>query len=164
VVDHSSMSAVWVLFASAESGLADVSANRYLAERQGLNDVTYGPIPTRSGSLTTVGSVWALAILAEESEKRELALQFVEFMLDPAIQGAWTERAHRLPTRPDAFATWEDTGPYVMFLQRFMDVAVAVPNGPAFADFSTRLQAAQIAVLTGELSPDEAVARLQSEP
>ncbi len=38
-----------------------------------------------------------------------------------------------------------------------MDVAVALPNGRAFADFAHRLQDAQRGVILGELTPDAAV-------
>lgn len=164
VLEYSSMSAVWAVFTSTESGLADVSATRYLAERPSLVGSVYGPIPTQSGALTTIGHVWALSILSQDPAQRELALQFVEFMVDVNVQAPWTEQAARLPTRRSSFAAWQNPQPYHTFLQRLLDVAVAVPNGPAFAEFSAQLQAAQAAVLTGELSPEEAVSLLLVDP
>lgn len=164
VAEYSDQSAVWVVFESGESDVVDVSASRFLQERSSLGDVAYAPVPTQSGSLTTIGRVWALAVLSQEPEKRALALEFVEFMLEPEVQGAWNQQADRLPTQRSSFALWENPQPYYEFLQRLLEVAVSLPNGAEFANFSVQLQAAQLAVLNREMSPAEALSLLQPSP
>ena len=46
---------------------------------------------------------------------------------------------------------------YTDFLNRQLEVAVAVPGGRAFSDFAARLLAAQQGVIQGEVSPAAAV-------
>jgi len=164
VTEYSSLSAVWVVFANAEVGFANVSAHRYLSERESGSQLQFSPIPTRFGSLMTIGRVWAFAILTQDPEQHALAVTFIEHLLEPTTQGNWSQQAHWLPTRQSAMAVWQDGQAYHAFLQRLLDVAVAVPNGAAFADLSARLHVAQLAVLNGEMTPQEAVASVRDGP
>jgi hypothetical protein len=62
-----------------------------------------------------------------------------------------------LPSQPTSLALWTPANDYRDFVQGLLAVAVAPPNGPAFADFARRLQAAQAGILRGELTVDGAI-------
>ena len=159
-VDYSSLGAVWSRFLDSEINFADVSAAQYMANRESSQQTSYAQIPTLSGSPTTIGQTWAFAILTQDPERKALALELIQLLLEPSIQGLWSQFAHRLPTRQSALDTWEISPPYIDFLSVHLDVAVAIPNGPAFADFSARLQAAQLAVINGEITPQDAASQV----
>ncbi len=159
-LEHSTLSSVWSSYSQSEIDYADVSANHFMANRESSQQIGYAQIPTLSGSPTTIGRTWAFAILAEEDERKALSLELIRLLLDPSIQGLWGQFAHRLPTRQSSLKMWDIGQGYIDFLGVHLDVAVAIPNGPAFADFSTRLQTAQLAILNGEITPQEAASQV----
>ncbi|RIK50708.1 MAG: hypothetical protein DCC57_11540 [Chloroflexi bacterium] len=163
VADLGTFSAVYAAFQAHSEGLAATLGSDVLggAERTQLR---YAPLPTRSGRPTTVADIWAFALLTQDTERQALALSLVAALLEPDVQGAWSQFADRLPSRRSALAQWDQAGPYRSFLEQQIEGAAAVPNGRAFADFARRLQAGQLAVLRGELTPDEAARSLSSAP
>ena len=49
----------------------------------------------------------------------------------PGVQGAWSQYVHRLPTQRSALQAWSSPSAYTDFLNRQLEVAVALPNGRA---------------------------------
>ena len=70
----------------------------------------------------------------------------------------------QLPTQISAYDSALDASPYHEFLQRQLDVAIAIPSGPHFADFARRLQQAQESVLLNQLTVEDAVKFVQRAP
>ena len=118
----------------------------------------------QSGSPQTVARVWAFAILTNDPEQRALALDFIQLLLDPNVQGTWGQFAHCLPSQRQAFETWLNGNEYYEFLYNEIDSAVALPNGPRFVEFSQRIQEAQHALLNGDVTPQEALQKMRSVP
>jgi ABC-type glycerol-3-phosphate transport system substrate-binding protein len=156
VSEMTSFEEVWVAYQRAPIGSASIQAGVFLAapDRAGLG---YAPSPTARKQLVTVAETWAFAVLAQDDTQRRLAMTLIQALLDPAVQGSWTQYARTLPTRRGALAQWTRQDAYPDFLGRELAAAIAIPNGRAFADFARRLQMAQAAVLRGEQTPDEAV-------
>lgn len=162
VVSYSTLDAVWEGFVETGAGFADVSANGFLREQVNLNGIEFGNIPTRSGAPVTIGRVWAFAILSNDPEERQLALELIRELMAPDLQGRWSKAAYRLPTQEAALSEWKPASPYLEFLSRMLDVAVAAPNGLEFQEFSARLQMASVAVIKRELEPPAAVQMVQN--
>lgn len=160
-VELATLSAVYTAYHQNPSGLAAVLGSDVLAGGDSAQ-MRYAPLPTRSGRSVAVVDSWAFAVLTQDSERQALALDLVAALLDPGVQGAWSQFAHRLPSRRSALAEWDHPGPYRQFLEEQLETAAAVPTGRAFADFARRLQAGQVAVLRGDATPDEAVRVLGS--
>lgn len=157
VAELATLDGVWNALLTQGSGFGNVSSARYLASREAAPPLAFGEIPTRNGMPTTVGATWAFAVLSEDAEQRALAFDLIDALLEPAVHGAWSQYVHRLPTQRTALQSWANPSAYTEFLGRQLEVAVALPNGRAFADFAERLLAAQLGVLRGESTVEEAM-------
>lgn len=150
-------SAAWEEFIVSRLGMVNVRSEQYLGQHGVLTNTGYAAIPTRSGLAVTIGRVWAFAVITDEPSKRVLALKLIDRLLAPQVHGDWSQNSRRVPTHIDAFSTWGNEDPYYDFLRQQMDIALAVPNGEAFAKLSQQIQAAQLSVLDGEMTAPEAV-------
>lgn len=159
-IEYSDVESMWLSPETNLSGLVEISSNRYLAQRATLNDFVFGPTPTKSGVQTTIGRVWAFAVLNQDPEERQSAIDLINFLLDADRLGAWSLEAKRLPAYRDAVDAWNQDSPYFGFAQQQLESAVALPTGTAFVDFSGDVQQALLAVLSGEISAEEAVANM----
>ena len=165
VVEYTDLNGTWSDFMANGVAMADASARSYLSQREVLDGVVYGQLPSADGASHSVTTVWAFAILSEDPEQRVLALELIQTLLAPSVQGPWTQFAHFLPTHRSALEAWSSGQPYYEFLgQQLEQGAVAIPNGRLFAQFSRRLADAGLAVLQGQLSPEEALAELRATP
>ena len=157
VAELATLDSVWNTLVELGQGFAGVSAARYLANREATPELKYAQAPTRNGLPTTLASNWAFAVVTEDEEQRALALALIDGLLDPAVQGAWSQYANRLPTQRSALQAWSNPSAYTDFLSRQLEVAVALPNGRAFSDFAQRMLTAQQSVIRGETAPPDAV-------
>ena len=164
VLNLSNLNAVWAAFLLGQTGVANISTSLYLSQPKSPDDIKFGPVPTRKGANITIARTWAFAILTNDPQRRQLALQLIARFLEPIPQGQWSQLASYLPVSPDAFAQWTTTGPYHDFLRQQLEIAVAIPGGRPFAEFAKHLQAAQQTVLSGQGTVKEALAQLQTKP
>ncbi|GIV76198.1 MAG: maltose ABC transporter substrate-binding protein [Litorilinea sp.] len=156
------LDAVWTAFHAGAGAMAHVSAHTFLQDDGAGNGLGYAQVPTRQGLPATIARTWAFAILTNDPARRTLALALVQELLAPEVQGEWTALAHYLPSRRNSLEAWPDHGGYLDFLSRQLEVAVALPNGRAFAEFSRSIQSLQQAVLRGELTPEEALLQMEA--
>lgn len=154
----------WSIFLANEAGFADTSARLVLTQREVLDNLGFAQIPTVNGATVTLARTWAFAILTPDPEQQQLALKLIEQLLEPTVHSAWSKTTLQLPTQITAYAAWLDSSPYAEFLQRQLDVAIAIPNGRPFADFARRLQQAQESVLLNQLTIEDAVKVVQTAP
>jgi len=164
ILEFKNSTDTWSIFAGQQSGFADVSAHWVLAQQDVVADLGFAQIPTINGAAVTIAHTWAFALVTPVPEQQQLALELIDHLLDPTIHSAWSRATRQLPTQMGVYATWLDSSSYYEFLQRQLDVAVALPNGPQFADFARRLQQAQEAVLLSQLSVEDAVKFVQAAP
>lgn len=160
VLDMPSFNAVWRTFSENRADVAAVEVAQFYPNATGIKPPNYAVMPTLQGGQITVAETWAFAILTEDAQRRQLALALINELLAPDVQGAWSQFAGRLPSQPAALAQWTQANAYRDFLQALLAVAVTPPNGPAFADFARRLQAAQAGILRGDLTVGGAVASM----
>lgn len=156
--------AVWSSFNHSDINMANVPASLYGENRTGLSDVSYGYAPTRNGKPAAIVHTWSFAVVTTDPQRRQLALELLVSLFDPAVQGQWSRSAHWLPTQPEGWAAWDTNDPYQDFLQDNLETAISLPNSHPFADFVRELQQAQRGLLNGELSPQQAVEELRNEP
>lgn len=154
----------WSTFVGQQTGFADASAHWVLAQPEAVSDLGFAQIPTINGAAVTLARTWAFAVVTPAPEQQQLALELIDQLLEPTVHSAWSRATRQLPTQVSVYVTWLDSSPYYEFLQRQLDVAIALPNGPRFADFARRLQQAQEAVLLGQLSVEDAVKFVQTAP
>ncbi len=164
VQDQAGLAQVWAAFTAGEAAAANVAASRFGGERENDGALGYGYVPTQLGVPTAVAQTWAWAVTATDPEQRSLALEFIAHSLAPERQAGWSQAADRLPTRRPAFEKWSNRGDYHAFLAQLLEVAVAPPAGAPFADFAQRLREAQLAVLRGEVTAEQAAQSMGAAP
>lgn len=152
------LEACWNGYVTGDADMTHVLASRYLQERRSLPDSSFAAIPTRSGEPVTIGQGWALAIATREPEQQRAAVQFVEWLLDPTNNAAWTMAARRLPARRSALAAWDGDDEYVEFLTGQLEAATFRPSGAGYVEIARLMHQAVRDVLTGVASPEEAAA------
>lgn len=162
---YARLQTVWEAFLASDNGMADTSVHLILSRQDTPETSDYGVVPTLIGEPTTIARTWAFAILSDDPEQRELALALIQALLEPSVHGSWSQFSARTPTQPAAFDAWSTGNAYYEFLRsELAPVAVAIPNGRRFADFSARLQEAQHKVLSGQSTPADAALDVQVTP
>lgn len=164
VVELKSFNDTWTMFTNKNTGFADASAHLVLAQQDTLTNLGFAQIPTVNGAALTIAHTWAFALLTPLPEQQQLALEFINQLLEPTVHSAWSRATQQLPTQLSAYDSALDISPYHEFLRRQLDVAIVIPNGPHFADFARRLQQAQESVLLNQLTVEDAVKFVQSAP
>jgi ABC-type glycerol-3-phosphate transport system substrate-binding protein len=157
VLDMPGFNSVWRAFAEDRSELAIVQVTQFYPNAAGIKPPGYTFVPTQKGDPITISDTWAFAILTEDAQRRALALSLINELLMPEVQGPWSQFVARLPSQPASLALWTQSNNYRDFVQTLLDDAISPPNGPAFADFSRRLHAAQAGILRDELTVEGAI-------
>ena len=155
-LDLSDATTAWATYRIGEAGMVQGPASIYLAERAGLSSSSASTIPLVEAGATTVGHGWALAMVAQNPERQELAVALIEHLLSPENNGAWTQAANRLPARPTALDGWAPNDAYVPFVRELLQEARAAANPDVAAVVGAPLSQALTEVLSGKASPEEA--------
>lgn len=145
----------WNAFGQGRLALANVSARRYLANREALPNVSFAPTPGWSSPTLPIARGWALLITATDPARQQAAADFIAWLLAPERSGAVAQAAGWLPTAPAGLKTWGQA-PYYEFLDGQLASAVGQPIGPDYSQISARLQKAVAAVLKGAATPADA--------
>jgi ABC-type glycerol-3-phosphate transport system substrate-binding protein len=165
IEQYAGLNSVWRAFEEGLADMVDTSSTLLLNESDPAAEMGYASVPTLTGDSTTLANTWAFSIVSTDPDQRQLALDLVATLLDPTVQGAWSQFVHRLPTQPAALDQWASGSEYHLFLRdQMVPVAISVPNGRLFEQFTVRLQDALRGVLTGSLTPADAVLEVRAGP
>ena len=156
VLDFSNLDETWSRYAQGDAAVADISARRYLANRDALPNTAHAPAPGWSNPVAPIADGWALAITTPDPVRQKAAAELIAWLMAPERAGPWAQAAGWLPTSPAALATW-GAAPYHAFLDGQLASAIAAPAGPDNAATAARLQKAVTAVLKGASTPADAV-------
>lgn len=156
VLDLTDATAAWAEFRIGEAGMALVPASLYLAERPGLSNVGFGPVPLPEPGFVAVGRGWALALVTQDPTRQTLAVALIEYLLSTENHAAWSQAAGRLPTRQTALEAWDSTDAYVPFIRDLLTQAQPAPNPDLVAVLAAPLTDALADVLAGRATPEEA--------
>jgi len=163
VIDFSDVDSAWLSLGTTQRGFVEISSTLYLQQRPLIGGSSFSATPTKSGERVTIGRVWAFAILSQEPERRALALELIDKLAAPAVLGPWGLSASRLPVHRAALNSWGNGDAYYDFVRDELEAAVALPNGTSFVGFSADIHQALLAVLSGEITPEEAVANIENQ-
>ncbi len=145
----------WNAFAQEDMAMANISARRYLANRDALPAVGFAAIPGWSNPAPSVARGWAWVIITADPARQKAAADFIAWMMTPERSGPLAQASGWLPTAPAGLTTWGPS-PYFEFLGSLLASAVGPPVGAEYAQTANRLQKAVAAVLRGTTSPTEA--------
>lgn len=142
--------------------MTQISAHRYLATRDQLQNSAVSEIP---GSRGAIGRGWAVIIVTPDTVRQALAAEFMTQMMAPPLNAAWNEAASYLPTRQAAMGNWDPADPYTPFIAAQLELARPRPRLPNYKQVSGALQQMLEAVLREERTPAEAAAQvIESNP
>ncbi|MDQ1301349.1 MAG: hypothetical protein QG637_1270 [Chloroflexota bacterium] len=150
-----SLDDAWNIHTQEGMAMANVSARRYLANRDTLPNMGFAPAPGWSNPVMPVAGGWALLVTTSDPARQKAAADLIAWLMAPERSGALAQAAGWLPTSPTALATW-GANPYFEFLDSQLASALAHPIGPEYTQTAARLQKAVTAVLKGASSPAEA--------
>jgi len=156
VLEFKTLDDCWPVYLSAEVAMSHVSSGRYLADRKLLMYTRFASIPTRDGKVTTLSQGWAWAIVTSDPARQALAVQLIEWLMEPENSVQWNLAAGHLPTRRAAFEVLGTEDSYYPFLSRQLEGARPRLAGVVYSEVSRVLQQGVEKVMTGQATPQEA--------
>ncbi len=161
VLEPQTPDTLWGSLREERTTMVDVSARRFIREGIQQVGVDAAPLPTWDGKPRTLTQGWGLAITATDERHQEAALAFIQWLLDPATLGPWSQRAGRVPTRPAALHLWDIAPGYRDLLDLLLQHGTPYPSHPSVIDMRRSLARGLKAVLVEHQSPEDAVKSAQ---
>lgn len=156
VLGLSDATTAWATYRIGEAGMVEVPASLYLAERAGLSNAGFAPVPLSDPGVATVGHGRALALVTQDPGRQELAAALIEYLLASENSGVWTQAAGQLPTRYGALEFWDQDDLYLPLMRDLLAQAQPDPNPQLAAVVGGPLGQALTEVLGGQATPAEA--------
>ena len=153
VIEFSTVEQCWPMFLQAEVTMSHISSDFYLSVLTGAP----ASVPTRDGTAVVLSRGHAWALTARDPQRQALAVQLLEWLLNPVNVNEWNEAAGSLPTRRAAFERMERSA-YVTFMYAQLETAIPYPQSEIHRDIYRAMQQAVDAVLRQGTSPETAAA------
>lgn len=147
---------VWDAFVAGEAGMTVVRANRYWPEAD--ETMAAAPIPTRDGHPVTIARGWALAVVTDDPERQDEAVQLIDWLTAPSRSASWTQAAGYLPATRSALGLWTVPEDQRRVLRDLLEAAMLPPRASVLEAVGPPMQEALVSVLRGLASPEEAAA------
>jgi ABC-type glycerol-3-phosphate transport system substrate-binding protein len=146
----------WSPFAQGQVAMAQVSAWRFLTERDKTPNAAWAFVPTRDGRMAPTATGWGFAITARELLHQVAAARLVRWLTQQERLANWMRAARRLPAhRATLIAAIEPTD-YAGFLWNELENAVLLPAPATYAKSAEAWRTLIPAVWKGQITPDEA--------
>jgi len=147
----------WAPFAAGQVMLAQVSASRYLIERDKMPQAGYAAVPTRDGKVATVTSGWSFATITTDPVRQAAVARFIQWLTYSERWAPYVRAAKRLPTTRATVALAVDPPEYAAFLRETLERgAYWAAAAPRETKVAQAWRAAMAAVWKGTSTPDEA--------
>jgi multiple sugar transport system substrate-binding protein len=165
ILDYHTTEDSWLAYEAGEATLVEVSAHRYLAEREELARSAVASIPAISGAADPLSRGWALALVSTDSARQDLAVELMSALVSPEANAAGNLAADYLPTRQSALGSLDPADSYLRFIDQQLQAARPRPRVANYMQVADLLQTAIEDVITGAATPEEAAARvIESSP
>ena len=147
---------VWTPFAAGQVALAQVSASRYLSERDKMPNAGFAGVPTRDGKVATVAGGWAFALVTTDPARQAAATRFMQWLVQTERLAPWLRVARRLPATRASMILAVDPPEYALFLRDTSErAAYWSPGSPRDAKIAQAWRSAIAAVWKGSSTPEE---------
>ncbi len=160
VLEASTTEELWPAYLANEAGMAQVSVQRYLADRETLNNTLFAPVPVQRESDIPVAIVrgWALVLITSDPARQSAALSLIEWFLSTTNNAAWNTLSKSIPGRDTAYQQLAGEDPYWDFLTEQLNAAQPPPAFSGYDRLGRIVQQAVVEVISGESTPEEATA------
>jgi ABC-type glycerol-3-phosphate transport system substrate-binding protein len=146
----------WEMYLNRQANLVTVTSTLYLAGRDDVRNTGLTWVPTLDGEPYALVSGWSWVMVTRDAERQAAAMTLVNFLMDPASQGEYTQAVHWLPSQRAALAVWGDTDPYTTFGDTLLKNADPLPNMAALTAVGDAVQGAFEDVLLNGTLPVQA--------
>jgi ABC-type glycerol-3-phosphate transport system substrate-binding protein len=162
-LNHSSPSSYLADFQNGLYDMAVLSSSNYLQVHAQEPSLTIAPIPTETGSQTSILNGWLWVLVADDARERMAALDYIAWMMDSNRQAAFAEASFNLPSRQSAMnlglAGDAPLDPFLLLLE-----APILPLSDAEAGtLGSAMQTALNAVLHDESTAEDAAQAVISQ-
>lgn len=155
VLEYSAPTDYPTVIEAGDFGAALVTSSLYLdLVARGITH-GFGAIPTESGEPGTILNGWMWVVTTTDAEQQALAINYLNWMMDPGRQSLYSETVHQLPSQRTALLRW-DNAAYADFIDTLLNNAVLPISESSAGTVANALQAALNGVLTGIRDADEA--------
>jgi ABC-type glycerol-3-phosphate transport system substrate-binding protein len=151
VLEYSTVEQCWPKFLQAEVVMSNISSDLYLSVLTGQ----VASVPTRDGQAVMLSRGHNWTVTAHDLDRQVLALELLEWLLDPVNLATWNQSAGYLPTRRAAFEQMART-PYVAFMYGQLELAMPYPMSETHERIYRAMQQAVDAVLREGVPPESA--------
>jgi ABC-type glycerol-3-phosphate transport system substrate-binding protein len=159
ILDYQTTDDTWRDYLVGEAALTQVSAHRYLSERDRSPSSVAAAIPAINGPAAAINRGWALALITSDPIRQSAAVEFMAQLMAPETNAAWNEATGYLPTRRSALAYWHVGDSYSPLIHQQLLTVRPRPQIPNYAQTAAVLQQAVEAVIVGNATPEEAAAQ-----
>jgi ABC-type glycerol-3-phosphate transport system substrate-binding protein len=153
VVNYETDEQAWNAFREQRGNLVVSWTSRYLQEQ--TLSLALAPLIGLETGQYSLATGWSWALAGSNPENQPLAVELAEFLSDSQFLADWTQAAGYLPTRPTALSSWEDAN-LLLTLKQAADSASLIPGEDLLVTIGPLFTEATLAVINGELLPDEA--------
>jgi ABC-type glycerol-3-phosphate transport system substrate-binding protein len=152
-ISYATVEQCWPKFLQAEVTMSHISSDLYLSVLTGVP----AAVPTRDGSAVMLSRGHAWALTARDAQRQALAVDLLEWLLDPVNVIDWTKAAGALPTRRAAYEQMQRSV-YVTFMYAQLETAIPYPKSETLDDIYRAMQQAVQDVLSEGTLPETAAA------
>jgi ABC-type glycerol-3-phosphate transport system substrate-binding protein len=162
-LNHSSPTSYLADFQNGLYDMAVLSSSNYLQVHAQEPSLRIAPIPTESGSQTSILNGWLWVLVADDARERMAALDYIAWMMDSNRQATFANASFNLPSRQSAMnlglAGDAPLDPFLLLLEHPI-----LPLSDAEAGtLGSAMQTALNAVLHEESSAEEAAQAVISQ-
>jgi ABC-type glycerol-3-phosphate transport system substrate-binding protein len=156
ITQYVSAEQVWEAFTDGQFPMAVTWLSAYMKNKNtSPDDLSMEAMPTQDGYPFTLATGYSWALAGAEPERRALAIQLAEFLVEKGFLASWTSAAGYLPPRVDALRGWQDT-PFRQLIEQISYSAQLMPSADLIASLGPAMEQAVVDVLKAQSSPKNA--------
>ena len=118
----------WQLFDNEVVNSVQTAHAFYVAQRENSLESGYIGLPGPEAPLAPIVNAWSWAISTPDPGRQILTADLLNWLIAAPNMGDYTLAANKLPTRRTAFEQWPEGDPYLLFVQRELEVADPYPT------------------------------------
>jgi ABC-type glycerol-3-phosphate transport system substrate-binding protein len=151
---------LWPVYLEGRAGMSQITVQKYLTDRELLNNSIYaaGPVIAEDDTPVAITHGWVLVLVTDDPARQKAALSLMEWFLSTNNNATWNNINKSIPSRDTAFQQLASGDPYWGFLSEQLNTARPQPGFTGYDQFGRIVQQAVQQVISGEASPEEATA------
>lgn len=118
----------WSLFDDGMANIVQTSTDYFLGEWSAGSTAGFAPIPGFESEVRPTVTSWMWVVTTPVPEAQDVAIGMAEWLSMPEQLATWSLQHARIPARRSALELWPRGEPYVDFLLKQLDRAIAFPH------------------------------------